>query len=241
MDMTLYRRLRRLVGTIYRRLRRIMRVRWIVTLYLNFRILPLGAAIKLPIVVVGCGKIKFRNLTGEIEFRCPARFGLIVIGKDVDNMPAAFLPTQIFLAGKLIVRGPVIINQGANVVVWPDAILDLGEYVLICSGVTLKSVQQITIGKYAMISSCCFIMDSNIHCLRDMQTGLVKNPTNPIVIGDCCWLSMNASVMGGARIPSHSVLTRYCFVNKDIGCYGGGIRWRSCPIVETMSRAVALL
>ena len=218
-----------------------MRVRWIVTLYLNFRILPLGAAIKLPIVVVGCGKIKFRNLTGEIEFRCPARFGLIVIGKDVDNMPAAFLPTQIFLAGKLIVRGPVIINQGANVVVWPDAILDLGEYVLICSGVTLKSVQQITIGKYAMISSCCFIMDSNIHCLRDMQTGLVKNPTNPIVIGDCCWLSMNASVMGGARIPSHSVLTRYCFVNKDIGCYGGGIRWRSCPIVETMSRAVALL
>lgn len=180
-DMILYRRLRRLVGTT-------LRVQWIVTLYLNFRVFPFITAIKLSITVIGHGKIKLRNLTGEIEFKCPVRFGLIVIGKDVDNMPAAFAPTQFFLAGKMIVRGPVIINRGANVVVWPDSTLDLGEYTLICSGVTLKSVQYVTIGKYAMISSGCFIMDSNIHCIRNMQTGLIKNPTNPIVIGDYCWL-----------------------------------------------------
>lgn len=214
-DMILYRRLRRLVGTT-------LRVQWIVTLYLNFRVFPFITAIKLPITVVGHGKIKLRNLTGEIEFKCPVRFGLIVIGKDVDNMPAAFAPTQFFLAGKMIVRGPVIINRGANVVVWPDSTLDLGEYTLICSGVTLKSVQHVTIGKYAMISSGCFIMDSNIHCIRDMQTGLIKNPTNPIVIGDYCWLSMNASVLGGAKIPPHSILTRYCFVNQNLEQLGGG-------------------
>ena len=212
--MSLYKKLRKIGGII-------LRVHWFPTLYINFRLFPIPTAIKLPFVVRS--RVKFRKLDGRVQFNCPVRFGLVIIGKDVDNMPVSFAPTQIFIQGSLIINGPVIINKGANLVVWKNGIMELGEYVLICSGVTLKAVKHVTVGKYAMISSGCFIMDSNIHCIRNSKTGHIANPNSPIEIGDYCWLSMYAQVLGGAKIPTNSVLTRYCFVNKDIRSLGGGI------------------
>lgn len=166
-------------------------------------------------------KVKFRNLTGKVNFQCPVKFGIVQIGKDVDEMPISFVPAQLRIEGRLIIKGKVIINKGANLVVWPRATMTLGRYVMICSGVTVKAVENVTIGDYAMISSGCFIMDSNIHCIRDLATGNVNRPNNPIVIGDNVWMAMSAAALGGARIPSDSVLSRYSFVNKDITQWGG--------------------
>ncbi|NLI35981.1 MAG: hypothetical protein GX416_05645 [Bacteroidales bacterium] len=162
---------------------------------MNFKILPFRQAIHIPLVIVG--KVKIRDLSGQIDFQCPIRFGLLLIGKDVDNMPISFLPTQILIQGTLIIEGACIINQSANVIVWTHGILKLGEGILICSGVTVKAVNFVAIGKYSMISSGSFIMDSNIHCIRDTETGETYNPTSKIQIGSYCWLSMYATVLGG--------------------------------------------
>lgn len=202
---------------IYKKFRRFvsvaMRVHWLKTVYLNFKLLPVCKAVHFPFVIVG--KVHFRNLTGKVSFQCPIRFGTVILGKDVDNMPISYMPAQIFLQGTLVIKGACIINQSANVVVWPQATMELGEGTLICSGVVVKAVRHVVIGKYAMISSSCFIMDSNIHCIRDMETGIVANPTKSIHIGDYCWLSMNTTVLGGAELPDCSITTRYALLNKS--------------------------
>ncbi|EGF59392.1 acyltransferase [Bacteroides fluxus] len=203
-----------------------IRVHWLKTFYLNFKLLPINQAIHFPFVVVG--KVHLRSLIGKVEFQCPVCFGTVIIGKDVDNMPISYMPAQIFLQGKLVVKGTCIINQSASVVVWPQAVMELGEGVLICSGVLLKAVHHVTVGKYAMISSGCFIMDSNIHCIRDTETGVVSNPTQSIQIGDYCWLSMNTSILGGGELPNCSITTRYALLNKaygeaDSGCIFAGM------------------
>lgn len=213
--MSIYRKCRQIVGIF-------LRVRWVPTIYLNFKILPFKEAFHLPLIVKH--KVKFRALSGKIKFKCPIKFGIVQIGRDVDEMPISFIPAQLRIQGLWIINGPVIINKGANFIIWPNAVMELGSYVMICSGVTLKSVKNIRIGDHAMISSGSFIMDSNIHCIREIKTGNIKTPTSPICIGDNVWLSMNTSVLGGAKIPSDSVLTRYSFVNKDLTLEGiGGI------------------
>lgn len=229
----MYRYFRHIIGML-------LRVNWLKTIYFNFRVLPLSSAVKLPFVITG--KVQFRSLKGDVEFQCPVRFGLINIGRDVDNMPSSYVPAQLFLQGKLIIQGSCIINQGANVVVWPNGILILGEGLLICSGVLVKSTRYISIGKYVMISSGCFIMDSNIHCIRDIKTGHVPSPTKPIVIGDYCWLSMNTSVMGGAIIPDSCVTSRYAFVNKKLrdvnsGSFLAGMP--AIPVRENLQRVIS--
>lgn len=212
--MILYRKLRRIIGIF-------LRVRWIPTIYINLKLLPIKQAIHLPFVVKG--KVKFRSLTGKVNFRCPLRLGIVQIGKDVDEMPISLVPTQIRMAGTLVVSGPVIINKGANFIVWPNAIMNLGEYVMICSGVTVKAVQNIEIGNHAMISSGCFIMDSNIHCIRNHKDGTIKRTTNPIKMGNNVWMSMGAALLGGAVIPDNCILARNSFVNKDITSIGSGV------------------
>lgn len=198
------------------------RVYWFKTIYLNFRLLPVLKAVRCPLVIVG--KVHLRNLTGKVDLQCPIRFGTVIIGKDVDNMPISYMPAQIFIKGILVIKGACIINQSANVVVWPQATMELGEGALICSGVVLKAVRRVIIGKYAMISSGSFIMDSNIHCIRDTETGIISNPTKSIHIGDYCWLSMNSTVLGGGRLPNCSITTRYAFLNKSYDeTYAGSV------------------
>lgn len=218
----------------------LLRVHWLKTIYLNFRILPFSSAVKLPFVVTG--KTHFRSLTGKVEFQCPIRFGLVNIGRDIDNMPISYVPAQLFLQGKLVIQGSCVVNQGANVVVWPHGILKLGEGLLICSGVLLKATHYISIGKCAMISSGCFIMDSNIHCIRDMETGRVTKPTKPIHIGNYCWLSMNTSVMGGSTIPDCCITSRSAFINKnfdDINIGSFLVGTPAVPIRENLQRVIS--
>ena len=217
---SIYERIRHLVGIG-------VRVHWLKTFYLNFRVLPMRQAACFPFVVVG--KVHLRKLSGKICFQCPIRFGTVIIGKDVDNMPISYLPTQLFLQGILVIKGACIINQSASIVIWPNARMELGEGTLICSGVVLKAVQSVVIGKYTMISSGSFIMDSNIHCIRDTETGEVLNPTQGIRIGDYCWLSMNTSILGGGELPMCCITTRYAFLNKKYGEVDAGSVFAGMP------------
>ena len=67
-----------------------IRVHWLKTFYLNFKLLPINQAIHFPFVVVG--KVHLRSLIGKVEFQCPVCFGTVIIGKDVDNMPISYMP-----------------------------------------------------------------------------------------------------------------------------------------------------
>ena len=192
--------------------KQIIHINWIKTLYLNFRLLPFKQAIKFPFVIFG--KTKLRELSGKATFNCPIKFRLINIGLDVDNMPITFAPTQIKIQGNLEIGGNIIINKGANFVVWPNASMKLGNDVMICSGVTLKATNKVTVGNHVMISSGCFIMDNSIHCIYNTATCETSAPYGEIYIGNNVWLNMYTDIIKNGYIPNGCITTRYTFINK---------------------------
>lgn len=178
----------------------LIKVNWIKSVYINFRLLPLSQAIKFPFVIRG--KVKIRSLRGQVQLRCKPKFGLFGIGADVDAMPISLLPTQLMIKGELILHGDVILNQGATLVIGPKGKMTLGNDVMICSGVVLKSVNKVTIGNHVMISSGCFIMDSSIHAIYDTERREAAPTEGEITIGNNVWLNMYTSLIkwGGCQM-----------------------------------------
>lgn len=194
-------------------LRVIIKINWFKTIYLNLKLLPFSKAILFPFVVTG--KVKFRTLTGKVIFKCPIEFGLVNIGFDVDNMPIALSAAQILIQGTLIINGNVIVNQGANLTVWRNGRLILGNDVMICSGVLLKTTNKITIGNHVMISSGCFIMDSSVHCIYNVVTNEVPPAFGEISIGNNVWLNMYTDIIKWG-VPNGCVTARYTLINKPL-------------------------
>lgn len=191
----------------------LVKVRWIKTLRVNFGLLPFEQAIKLPILITG--KLIIDSLKGKVIFHCPIKFGLVLMGKDLDNMPIASVPSRLRINGTLIFKGKCIITQSANITVWNNATIELGSYVIICSGVLLKSADRITIGEYTRLTSGCFVMDTNVHAMKNVETGIIKRPFSSIEIGKCCWITMYTSIMAGTKIPDYCITGRYSLLNKD--------------------------
>ncbi|MDE6552208.1 MAG: hypothetical protein K2K98_04520 [Muribaculaceae bacterium] len=203
-----------MVRKLLRKIKKIVRINWIKSAYINFRVLPIEKAIKFPIIVTG--KVRIKSLNGKIIINGNVRFGLVNIGKDVDNMPISILPAQLMIKGVLILNGDVILNQSANLVVWPNAIMELGNDVMICSGVTLKAVNKVTVGNHVMISSGCFIMDSSIHCIYNTEDMSVASPNGEIHIGNNVWLNMYTDVIKWGQVPDGCITARYTFINKPL-------------------------
>lgn len=202
------------VRSLLHNIRKALRINWIKSAYINIRLLPVSQSFHFPIIVTG--KLKIRSLTGHMTITCKPRFGLVNIGCDVDNMPIALQSAQLMVKGHLIINGDVILNQGANLVVWPKGVMELGNDVMICSGVVLKAVNKVSIGNHVMISSGCFIMDSSIHCLYNTLTLEVASPNGEIYIGDNVWLNMHTSIIKNGGVSNGCVTTQYAYIGKPM-------------------------
>lgn len=203
-----------MIRTVLRKTRKITKINWIKSAYINLRLLPFKQAIKFPIIVTG--RLKIRSLIGKVIIKGEVRMGLVNIGQDVDNMPISMLPAQLMIKGILIINGNVILNKGANLVVWPNATMELGDDVMICSGVTLKAVNKVALGNHVMISSGCFIMDSSIHCIYNTEDMTVASPNGEVRIGNNVWLNMYTDVIKWGSLPNGCVTARYTLINKPI-------------------------
>jgi acetyltransferase-like isoleucine patch superfamily enzyme len=203
------------------------RMNWYKTFIMNFSLLPFRQAIKFPVLVRG--KLKIDSLKGKLLFNCPVSAGLILIGKDMDNMPVATNTTRIYIEGTLIINGKLFLNHSANLVVWPNATMELGTMVRIASGCIVKATEHVKINDYTSFTSGCFLMDSNVHCIKDTLTGKIKKVSSPIVIGKSCWIGMNSSIMAGTVLPDYCITGRYTFLNKDCTHCGAGTMFAGIP------------
>lgn len=205
--------IRAVLKDVYSVVRIILKVHWCKTFYVNISLLPLNQAIKFPIVVTG--KLIIDSLKGKVVFMCPIKFGLVNMGKDLDRMPVGYNPSRLMVDGTIIFRGPCVISQSSNVVTWEHGVLDIGKYVVVCTGVILKSECRVTVGDYSRLTSGCFIMDTNVHAMKDTVSGRIKPIFKEIEIGKGCWLTMYTSVMAGTKLPDYCITGRYTQLNRD--------------------------
>lgn len=189
-----------------------LRVSIFKTVYFNFRMLKFRDAVKLPIFIYG--KVNFYSLDGEVKIVDPVRTGMIHLGKDLDHNPVSLCPLKLNIQGSLVFQGNALISGGSTITVWKGSI-ELGRNVSIGSGVQVKASTKISIGEGSQIVALSTIMDTDVHFLKNIQTGLIKNNTAPVFIGRFCWINQGSIISKGAVIPDYTISARNTLLNKD--------------------------
>ena len=207
-----------IVRPFYYSMRRLIRLNICKTLFLNFRMLPFRQAVRLPIFLYG--KIRFHGLNGKVVISSPIQKGMIKIGyRWHDLWPSSYLPTQLRIDGKLVFDGWAIISGGAAITV-VGAVLKIGNLCTIGGGTVIKALKSISIGDSTRITGDCTIMDCDMHFVKNIETGVIKNNMAPIAIGSSCWINSRSVISKGAVVPDYTVAARSSFINKDYSQFG---------------------
>lgn len=97
----------------------------------------------------------------------------------------------------------------------------IGEHSAITKNHHIDCTSTITIGNFVTIAGYnSQLLTHSINILENRQD------SSPIIIGDYCFLSTNVVVLGGAHLPSYSVLGAKAMLNKKMNqeyCLYGGI------------------
>jgi len=146
-----------------------------------------------------------------------------LIGVKNTNSNSVFIDNgNLSIANNCIIQSEFCIRFGG--------ICKVDSYTGIMHGTEIRCDEQLTIGKYNMISYECMIYDTNTHCMyssekRRQMTNenfpyigleIEKPETKPVLIGDDCWLGKRCVVLKGVNvgqnstIATNSVLTKSC-------------------------------
>lgn len=210
-----------MIRSIARFFRTILRMNILKTFYVNFHFLPFKQAIRFPIVVYG--KLIIHDNIGNIKINTSNIYpNMIKIGyRWLDLWPISYVPTQLSLLGNIIFRGPAIISGGVNLTSDSmNAIIDIGKYCIIGAGCMVKSLDEILIGDYTRIAGGCIIMNSNMHFIKEIESGIIKKTIGKISIGKFCWINPNSVVSKGAYIPNYSITARSSYISNDFSGFG---------------------
>lgn len=212
-------RLRYIVRPTYRFCKIMLQLNVIKTLYINFRKLPFLQAIHIPIYVYG--HLKIDSLKGRIIINHPIKTGMIKIGYDIDAAPLASLKSRLIIRGVLIFNGFVLIGKGSVVAVEGEMVI--GNCCTIGSGCLMKSMTNISIGDNCCITYGCTIFDSNMHYVKNIETGIVKKNRAPIIIGKSCWVNAGTIIAKGVVLPDYSITARNSYLCKDYSSFGNNL------------------
>ncbi len=190
----------------------LLKINWFKTIYINFKTQNFVNACRFPIIV--WGKCKIIAINGAIEFECPIRFGILQFGKDIDGFPASFLPTTLLISGKLLIKGNVVFSGGVNLSIWKGTV-EIGNFCRFGSGCVIKCIEGISFGKMTRLSAHCVVMDTDVHFIRNIATGVTKKAFSPIVIGSYCWLNAGTLVGKGVHLPDCCITGRSAFLSKN--------------------------
>lgn len=217
--------------------RTLWRLNLIKTFYVNFRCLPVRQAIKLPIHIYG--NCKIHSLRGTICIEKEhIHFGMIKIGyRWFDLWPVSYLPTQLCVIGSLVFKGDVTISGGVGIFVQrKTASMVLGHMVYLGGGSLIKSVDKLIVGENTTITGNCIVMNSNMHYVKNIETGIIKKPWGCITIGRNCWVNANSVIAKGTILPDYSVTARNTFLNKDYTEFGTHLFLVGSPAKVTSAR-----
>lgn len=208
--------IKRLAHKVFRVLRNLYRLNWFATLYVNFRLLPISQAIKLPIFCYG--RFKYHCLSGRFLIDGPVHNGMIQLGyRWIDLFPVSYLPTQLCIRGSVKFHGHAILSGGVALFAQSkESVITLGKDITLGGGTLIKSMNSITISQKTRITGGCTVMDSNMHFVKNISTGKIAQKTGSIFIGNNCWINYSSVITKGAYIPSYSIVARNSFVGKNL-------------------------
>lgn len=184
------------------------------TIWLNFRSFPLSQAILLPIWIYGHPRLYC--LSGKMEITSRIKSGMIRFNLVRSGSPCLQnLQSELQNCGHIIFDGAGIIGTGTRIFVEQNGILRIGRDFKICDMTNIGCMRSIIIGNNSWITHRCQIMDSNYHFVANFNKYIVTDRTQPIVIGDGCWIGNTTTITGGANVPNYTIVGSHSLINKS--------------------------
>ncbi|MBP3357024.1 MAG: hypothetical protein J6K95_07695 [Rikenellaceae bacterium] len=186
-------------------------VNWNKTLYLNFKTQRFADAVKLPILVYG--KLKIPNLSGKIVIEGPVYHGKIKLGFNSEYFSASRGSAILMVSGQLIFHGRF--RSSVDCMIDAAGVLEFDDLCFVGNAVKVSCKNHISLGRASRLGVESQVFDSNFHYVRDVETGVVRKKSAPIVIGRFCWIGNRATLMKGTRLPDYSIVAGNSMCNKD--------------------------
>lgn len=185
------------------------------TVYFNFKFLPFGEAIYLPILVDRRTAI-IKKSTGKITIEDKSAYHKIYIGfpclKDTDKKNER---TVICINGHLCFQGQAFVANGVKLQIEKEGTLILGSNFNSTGKAEIICAKKIEFKKECTISWDVLIMDTDSHSIFDSHC-VLTNPNKEILIGEGCWIGCRTTILKGTSIADHVVVASCANVTKSI-------------------------
>lgn len=186
------------------------------TLFFNFYFLPFKQARHLPIFIYG--KLRLLQLEGKIVIDVEkVKKGMIHINR-LGALPGASPSPGVFSMGRstIIFKGDCTLAQGINLMTWGGGVLEFGESVYMAFNASISCCHKLIIGKHTRFSSGVLLTDTSWHFTATFPKLRVTRTGSPTVIGENCWIGLNAKILNGVVLPDHTTVSTTSIVNRRI-------------------------
>ena len=188
------------------------------TLYLNFRMLPIRQAVKLPLdVYYG---IRFDNLSGRIVlkgkkvYRGMVKFG--AQGSDMFQRKGCILAIE----GTLTLEGSCVFGCSNTIKIRKGAEVTIGNGAIFGAENLLYAEKEMCFGDEFLSSWKCQFMDSDTHFIVDLQSGETTVSVKSVAIGKHCWIGNHVIVNKGTQLADNTIVASRSLVTKDFAQEG---------------------
>ena len=180
---------------------------------INFKLLPLKTALKLPIIISPFVKIK--SLKGKVIIKnYDIKPGMIRIGfGDVGIFDNIFSRTILQLDGKIIFYGKSSIGHGSRISVGGNGILEIGENFTITAETSIICHKKIKFGNNVLISWENLFMDTDFHKIKSIENNIINEPKE-IFVGNNVWIGCRNTILKGSQILNNCVIGSNSLINK---------------------------
>lgn len=186
------------------------------TLLINFKMLPFGQAVKLPILLYGGVDTYF--LEGEIEFKdCEIKRGLIRMGHNKEYMSNVKGNALIILekGSKITFHGNVEVSSSFLIRVGKGAHLSVGKDVFLGASVKVVCIKRINIGAFTRIGFESQLIDSNLHYVYDLEKKSLMERDGEIEIERYNWIGNRTTISKNTKTKPFTIVTSSSLLNKD--------------------------
>lgn len=183
------------------------------TIWFNFRVLPFSQAIYLPFDLYY--KVRIEKLSGKIILNCKSlKRALIKIGGQGSDMFPR-MDTVVHVEGVVMLNGCADIGHGSLIWVNKSGVLNIGEHVSLGARSKIFCTKSISIEDCVEISWECQIFDTNFHCMENMNTHKIINPSGEVKIGKNTWICNNVTVGKGTTLPNFITVASHSLCLDD--------------------------
>ncbi len=95
-----------------------------------------------------------------------------------------------------------------------EGAIEIGDNVLLMSGIRLSSASKIQVGDDCMLANRCYLTDADWHDIYDRTQPVGR--TAPIILEKGVWIGDSAIVCKGVRVGENSIVGAGAVVRRDI-------------------------